>query len=115
VPRSSVFPPGRLYEAINAERIAVADKLGAKVPDLAAWFELTYGVREKTLPETCRKLTFNSDGPYQATGTPKYPIAIIPAFVRGHLGTSGRSLRAHIAKQLWIALRCRTRRWGNRA
>jgi opine dehydrogenase len=62
---------GRLYEAINAERIAVADKLGAKVPDLAAWFELTYGVREKTLPEVCRKLTFNSDGPYQATGTPK--------------------------------------------
>jgi opine dehydrogenase len=62
---------GRLYEAINAERIAVADKLGAKVPDLAAWFELTYGVREKTLPETCRKLTFNFDGPYQATGTPK--------------------------------------------
>jgi len=62
---------GRLYEAINAERVAVADRLGAKVPDLAAWFELTYGVREKTLPETCRKLTFNSDGPYQATGTPK--------------------------------------------
>jgi opine dehydrogenase len=62
---------GRLYEAINAERVAVAGALGAKVPDLAAWFELTYGVREKTLPETCRKLTFNSDGPYQATGTPK--------------------------------------------
>src|SRR5262245_11094347 len=38
---------GRLYEAINAERVAVADKLGAKVPDLATWFELTYGVREK--------------------------------------------------------------------
>jgi opine dehydrogenase len=32
---------------------------------------LTYGVREKTLSETCRKLTFNSDGPYQATGAPK--------------------------------------------
>ena len=62
---------GRLYEAINAERVAVADKLGAKVPDLAAWFELTYGVREKTLSESCQKLTFNSDGPYQATGTPK--------------------------------------------
>jgi len=62
---------GRLYEAINAERVAVAAKLGAKVPDLAAWFELTYGVREKTLSETCQKLTFNSDGPYQATGTPK--------------------------------------------
>jgi opine dehydrogenase len=61
----------RLYEAINAERVAVADKLGAKVPDLAAWFDLTYGVHEKTLPETCQKLTFNADGPYQATGTPK--------------------------------------------
>ena len=53
---------GRLYEAINAERVAVADKLGAKVPDLAAWFELTYGVREKhairDLPEAhlqCRR------------------------------------------------------------
>src|SRR5262249_19827087 len=62
---------GRLYEAINAERVAVADRLGAKVPDLAAWFALTYGVHEKTLPESCQKLTFNSDGPYQATGTPK--------------------------------------------
>jgi len=62
---------GRLYEAINAERVAVADRLGAQVPDLAAWFELTYGVREKTLSETCQKLTFNADGPYQATGTPK--------------------------------------------
>jgi len=62
---------GRLYEAINAERVAVADKLGAKVPDLAAWFELTYGVHEKTLSESCQKLTYNSDGPYQATGTPK--------------------------------------------
>jgi opine dehydrogenase len=62
---------GRLYEAINAERVAVADRLGAKVPDLATWFELTYGVREKTLSETCQKLTTNSDGPYQATGTPK--------------------------------------------
>jgi opine dehydrogenase len=62
---------GRLYEAINSERVAVAAKLGAVVPDLAAWFDLTYGVREKTLSETCQKLTFNADGPYQATGTPK--------------------------------------------
>jgi hypothetical protein len=28
-------------------------------------------VREATLVETCQRLTFNSDGPYQATGTPK--------------------------------------------
>lgn len=79
---------GRLYEAINAERVAIAAKLGAKVPDLAAWFELTYGVREKTLSETCQKLTFNADGPYQATGTPKnfehkyvsedVPVGLVP-------------------------------------
>ena len=28
-------------------------------------------MREATLVETCRCLTYNSDGPYQATGTPK--------------------------------------------
>jgi opine dehydrogenase len=61
----------RLYEAISAERVAVAAALGAKVRDLADWFEITYGVRGKTLSETAQKLTTNSDGPYQATGTPK--------------------------------------------
>src|SRR5207302_5579975 len=29
-----------------------------------------YGVREASLVETCQRLTYNSDGPYQATGTP---------------------------------------------
>jgi opine dehydrogenase len=62
---------GRLYEAINAERVAVAAALGATVPDLADWFERTYGVRGASLSETCQLLTTNSDGPYQATGTPK--------------------------------------------
>jgi opine dehydrogenase len=62
---------GRLYQAINAERVAVAAALGAKVPTLEDWFAVTYGVREATLSETCVKLTTNSDGPYQATGTPK--------------------------------------------
>jgi opine dehydrogenase len=38
---------------------------------LADWFERVYGVREATLVETCQRLTYNSDGPYQATGTPK--------------------------------------------
>jgi len=61
----------RLYEAINAERVAVAAVLGASVPTLADWFDRVYGVREATLVETCRRLTYNSDGPYQATGTPK--------------------------------------------
>ena len=61
----------RLYETINAERVAVAAALGASVPMLADWFDRVYGVREATLVETCQRLTHNSDGPYQATGTPK--------------------------------------------
>jgi opine dehydrogenase len=61
----------RLYEAINAERVAVAAALGASVPTLADWFDRVYGVREATLVETCQRLTYNSDGPYQPTGTPK--------------------------------------------
>jgi opine dehydrogenase len=61
----------RLYEAINAERVTVAAALGASVPDLAEWFDRVYGVREATLVDACQKLTYNPDGPYQATGTPK--------------------------------------------
>jgi opine dehydrogenase len=60
----------RVYEAINAERVAVAAALGATVPNLADWFDRVYGVREATLVEACQRLTYNSDGPYQATGTP---------------------------------------------
>ena len=51
--------------------MAVAAALGASVPSLADWFDRVYGVREATLVETCQRLTYNSDGPYQATGTPK--------------------------------------------
>jgi opine dehydrogenase len=61
----------RLYQAINAERVAIAAALGAAVPNLEDWFARTYGVRGATLSDTCVKLTTNSDGPYQATGTPK--------------------------------------------
>jgi opine dehydrogenase len=60
----------RLYQAINAERVAVAAGLGATVPSLEDWFERVCGVRGASLDETCRLLTTNSDGPYQATGTP---------------------------------------------
>jgi opine dehydrogenase len=61
----------RLYRAINAERVAVAAAFGASVPTLEDWFERVYGVRGADLSETCRLLTTNSDGRYQATGTPK--------------------------------------------
>ena len=60
----------RLHQAIDAERVAVAAALGASVPTLEEWFDRVYGVREASLVETCRRLTYNSDGPYQATGTP---------------------------------------------
>jgi opine dehydrogenase len=83
----------RLYEAINAERVAVAAALGASVPTLADWFDRVYGVREATLVETCRRLTIDSDGPYQATGTPHsldhkfitedVPTGLIPMRVLG--------------------------------
>jgi len=60
----------RLYQAISHERVAVAAALGAAVPTLEDWFDRVYGVREASLVESCRRLTYNSDGPYQATGTP---------------------------------------------
>ena len=60
----------RLYQVINRERVVVAAALGAAVPTLEDWFDRVYGVREASLVETCRRLTYNSDGPYQATGTP---------------------------------------------
>ena len=84
----------RLYQAINAERVAVAAALGAAVPTLEDWFARTYGVRGASLSETCLLLTTNSDGPYQATGTPKswdhkyiaedVPVGFMPMRALGH-------------------------------
>jgi len=84
----------RLYRAINAERVAVAAALGAEVPTLEEWFARVYGVRAASLDETCRLLTTNPDGPYQATGTPaswthKYvaedvPVGLVPMKALGH-------------------------------
>jgi opine dehydrogenase len=87
----------RLYQAINDERVTVAAALGAAVPTLEDWFERVYGVREASLVETCRRLTYNSEGPYQATGTPSslehkfitedVPTGLIPMSA---LGTAAR-------------------------
>jgi opine dehydrogenase len=61
----------RIYRAINAERVAAAAALGATVLSLEDWFERVYHVREATLLETFQKLTFNADGPYGSTPSPK--------------------------------------------
>lgn len=82
-----------LYEAINAERVAVAAAYGANVPNLADWFDRTYGVRGRTLVERAQALSYDKDGPYQATGTPKsfahkyisedVPVGLIPMSALG--------------------------------
>ena len=61
----------RLYEQSMRSVLPPLRRWGMSVPSLADWFDRVYGVREATLVETCQRLTYNSDGPYQATGTPK--------------------------------------------
>ena len=103
----------RLYEAINAERVAVAAALGASVPTLADWFDRTYGVRGAALVETCQLLTTNSDGPYQATGTPtsfehKYitedvPVGLMPMSALGRAaGVATPAIDAVIAMARYL-------------
>jgi opine dehydrogenase len=61
----------RGYTALSEERVKAAAALGAKMPTLEEWFERVYKVREATLPEAMQKLTYNADGPYGGTPTPK--------------------------------------------
>jgi opine dehydrogenase len=85
-----------LYQAVDAERLAIAIRLGATTPSLQEWLGRAYGVREPSLPETFRRLTFDPQGAYQNTPTPtslahKYvsedvPTGLIP--IRA-LGTAG--------------------------
>jgi opine dehydrogenase len=62
----------RLYQAINAERVAIAAAFGAAVPDLEDWLERAYGVRGASLDDTCRLLTTNipMSGFGKAAGVP---------------------------------------------
>ena len=78
----------RVLEVINRERVNVAAAYGATVPSLADWIERVYGVREATLVETFKTLTFGEPGPYYMTPTPKsfannyvaedVPVGLIP-------------------------------------
>jgi len=61
----------RVLTAINEERVKAAAALGASVPTLVDWFDRVYKVREATLVEAFQKLTYNADGPYGGTPSPK--------------------------------------------
>jgi opine dehydrogenase len=56
----------RLYEAVDQDRLAVARALGVQVLGLADWFERVYGVREATLVDTIKRLSYDDDGAYVA-------------------------------------------------
>jgi opine dehydrogenase len=61
----------RVLTAINEERVKAAAALSASVPTLVDWFDRVYKVREATLVEAFQKLTYNADGPYGGTPSPK--------------------------------------------
>ena len=85
-----------LYQALDAERLAIAARLGVTTPSLEEWIGRAYGVREPSLPETFQRLTFDPQGPYQNTPTPtslahKYvtedvPTGLIPIRALGVAG-----------------------------
>jgi len=73
----------RLYEAIDAERMAIAAALGVEIPSLVDWVERAYHVREADLVKTFARLTSDPDGPYvanKAAGTldHKYVVEDVP-------------------------------------
>ena len=73
----------RLYEAIDAERMAIAAALGVRILSLPDWIERAYVVREADLVATFQRLTYDSDGPYvvnKATSTldHKYIVEDVP-------------------------------------
>ena len=56
----------RMYEAIDAERMAVAAALDVNVPSLVDWIARAYNVREADLVKTFQRLSAEPDGPYVA-------------------------------------------------
>ena len=62
----------RMYEAIDAERMAIAAALDVNVPSLVDWIARAYNVREADLVKTFQRLSAEPDGPYvvnKAVGT----------------------------------------------
>lgn len=59
-----------LYQAFDAERLAIAAALGAAVPSVGEWIERAFGVGEATLPAAFQRLTYDEGGPYRNTPSP---------------------------------------------
>jgi opine dehydrogenase len=65
-------PPAvaNLYQALDDERLAIAERLGAQVPSIAEWIRRAFAVDAPTLPEQFQRLTYDEGGPYRNTPTP---------------------------------------------
>ena len=84
----------RVYQAISNERVKAAAAFGVKVPTMTDWFDVVYKVREPTWVEAMQKLTYNADGPYGGTPTPKsfdsnfvaedVPVGLVPMVALGN-------------------------------
>ena len=88
----------RLYQAINAERVAVAAALGASVPTLEDWFDRVYGVRGADLVETLSVAHHQQRRPVSGDGHTEV--------VRPQIHHRGRAGRADADERA----RCRGRR-----
>ena len=52
---------GAIFEACDAERLALAKALGVEVPGVAAWFGRCYGVRAATAYEAMQRIEAYAD------------------------------------------------------
>ncbi|HXJ81945.1 MAG TPA: NAD/NADP octopine/nopaline dehydrogenase family protein [Candidatus Methylomirabilis sp.] len=61
----------KILEQVSAERLAIAQVFGVRLPGIHQWLLDTYRLGGDTLAETFRRLTYEAKGPYQWTPTPK--------------------------------------------
>src|SRR5262249_23630946 len=61
----------KILERVSAERLAIAEVFGVRLPSIHQWLLETYRLGGDTLAETFRRLTHEANGPYQWTPTPK--------------------------------------------